>query len=171
MIFAICKRLRWSDNNTFTCVNTKWVEIFHITYSNTVIIAVANNLIFYFFPAFQTFLYQNLWRKRESFFTNNVQFLLVISKSRSKTSKCISCTHNHRIAQIRGSLTCLFDILTSFTLYCLDINLFKLINKQFTVFSIHNSSYRSTKNADIVFFQYARAVQLHTTIKRSLSTK
>lgn len=43
-----------------TCVNTHGINILHVTDSNTVIIGISDNFIFYFFPACHWPLHQNL---------------------------------------------------------------------------------------------------------------
>lgn len=43
-----------------TCVNTHGINIFHVTDSNTVIIRISDNFIFYFFPTCHWPLHQNL---------------------------------------------------------------------------------------------------------------
>ena len=57
------------------------VKVLHVTYCNTIVVTVANNLILNLFPTFETLLYQHLWRERECLLGKLVKLLLVIGKT------------------------------------------------------------------------------------------
>ena len=144
MILAIRKGLRWCNNDRLTGMNTKRVEVFHVTNCDTVVITVTNNLVLYLFPTLQTLLYQNLRREREGLLTECIQLILIISKSTTKATQCVCSTNNNRITEVLCSHTCLLNILTCLTLDCLYINLVETFNEELTVFSIHNCLNRGT---------------------------
>ena len=123
MIFAIAKRLRWSNNDTFTRMDTKRVEILHVADCNAIVVAVAYHFVFNFFPSLETFLYQHLWGERECFLSQFVQFFLVIAKTTAQSAQCVSSAQDNRIAKISSSATCLFDGGTCLALDGLDVNL------------------------------------------------
>ena len=171
VIFTICKSLRRSDNDRLTCMDTQRVEVFHVTNSDTVVEAVAHNLIFHFLPSLQTLFNQDLRRERESFFGKHVKFFFVVAETRTKSSKRISSTNNYRIAKFLSGTASILNVFYSLTLDCLDIDFIKLLNEEFAVFSIHNSLYRSTKNLSVIFFENTIFIKSHTTVKRSLSAE
>ena len=63
MILCIAQGLRWSDDDTLTGMDSQWVEVLHVTNCDTVVVTVANYLIFNLLPALQALLYQYLWRE------------------------------------------------------------------------------------------------------------
>ena len=50
--FLCAESLSWSDNYRFTCVDSKRVEILHVTDCDAVVITVTHHLVFDFLPAF-----------------------------------------------------------------------------------------------------------------------
>ena len=81
MILRIGERLRRSHHNRLSRMDAQRVEILHITDGDTVIIAITHHLVFYFLPAFQRFLYENLRRERERFLCQAVEFLLIVAEA------------------------------------------------------------------------------------------
>ena len=81
MILRIGERLRGSHHNRLSRMDAQRVEVLHITDGDTVIIAITHHLVFYFLPAFQRFLYENLRRERERFLCQAVEFLLIVAEA------------------------------------------------------------------------------------------
>jgi hypothetical protein len=48
-------------------MDTKGIEVLHVTDCDTIIIAVSYNFILHFLPSLEALLYQYLGRKREGF--------------------------------------------------------------------------------------------------------
>ena len=171
MILCIAQGLRWSDDDTLTGMDAQWVEVLHVTNCDTVVVTVANYLILNLFPALQALLYQYLWRERESFLGEFVQFLLVVGKARTKSTQGIGSTDDDRIAELGSSLAGLLDVLASLALDGLHVDFIQLLYEELTVLSIHDSLNRSTQHLDIIFLQDALAIEFHTTVEGSLTTE
>ena len=80
MIFFVCKRLGRCHYDTFACMDSQRVEVLHVADRDTVVITVADHLVFDLFPALERLLDKHLRRERESLFTNLFQFLLVVAE-------------------------------------------------------------------------------------------
>ena len=79
-------------------MNTQRVEVLHVTNGDTVVEAVANNLVFHLLPTLQTLLDKNLWRERERLVANGCQLLLVVAETRAQTAKSIGSTNDYWIS-------------------------------------------------------------------------
>ena len=62
-------------------MDTQRVEVFHVTYGDTVVETVAYHFVFHLFPAFQALFNQHLRRERESFFSQYVQFFFIVAET------------------------------------------------------------------------------------------
>ena len=171
VILAVGQCLGRSYHYRLTRVDAQGVEVFHVTDRDTVVVPVSHHLVFYLFPALETLLHQHLWREREGFLRQLVQFFLIIGKSAAQSAQCVCGTDDNRITQFGSSLTHLLYILTGLAADGLDINLLEFLNKQFTVFRVHDGLYRSTQHLDVVFLEHATLIQLHTTVEGCLSSK
>ena len=60
MILAVGKRLRRRHHDAFARVNAQGIDVLHITDGNTVVVFIANNLVFDLFPAAEVFFDQDL---------------------------------------------------------------------------------------------------------------
>ena len=69
VVFVICQRLRGSDDDTLTGMDTERVEVLHITDGDTVVVAVTYHFVLDFLPALEALLYEDLWREGEGFAT------------------------------------------------------------------------------------------------------
>ena len=71
----------------FSCVNTKWIYIFHITNTYQFVIWVSNNFIFKFFPSFSTFINNNMWVVLKATFVCQSFLLHCLAKPEPKPPK------------------------------------------------------------------------------------
>ena len=53
MVFGIGKGLGRGYDNAFSSMDSEWIEIFHITHRNAIVIAVPDHFIFNLLPPFQ----------------------------------------------------------------------------------------------------------------------
>ena len=60
VVFVIRQRLRGSDDDTLTGMDTERVEVLHITDGDTVVVAVTYDLVLDFLPALEALLYKDL---------------------------------------------------------------------------------------------------------------
>ena len=63
VVFVISQRLRGSDDDTLTGMDTEWVEVLHITDGDTVVVAVTYDFVLDFLPALEALLYEDLRRE------------------------------------------------------------------------------------------------------------
>ncbi len=86
MVLAVAQRLGRSNHNTFARMNTQRVKILHITYCDTVVIAVPYHLILNLFPSFQRLFHQYLGRIGKGAPRQFFQLLHVGTESRTQTA-------------------------------------------------------------------------------------
>ncbi|RUP46404.1 hypothetical protein BC936DRAFT_147001 [Jimgerdemannia flammicorona] len=60
VVVFIRQGLRWSDNNGVAGVDAEWVKVLHVAHGDTVVHAVADDLVLNFLPAFHRLLDQDL---------------------------------------------------------------------------------------------------------------
>ena len=171
VILTVGECLRRGNNDTLTGMNTERVEILHVTNRDTVVILVAHDLVFYLLPSLETLLNEHLGRERECLLGQLVEFLLIITESRTKSTECISCTQDDWITKFSSGTSCLFDIFTSLTLYGLHINLVELVHKEFAVFCIHDCLYGSSEHLHSILIEYAAAIEFHSTVEGCLTAE
>ena len=149
----------------------QWVEIFHVAYRDTVVIAVAHNLIFYFFPAFQALLYENLRRERESLFGQFVKLFLVVAESAAQPAKGVCGPEDNGVAQFLGCLAGLLNVFARLALDGLDANLIEFFYEKLAVFGVHDSLDGCAEHAYVVFFKHSALMQRHTAVECCLSAE
>ena len=171
MILAVSESLRRRDNDRLARMDAQRVKVLHVTDRDTVVEAVANDLIFYLLPTFKTLLDQYLRRERESLLGQAVQFVLVVSETTTEATQGVGGTDDNRITQVGSRAAHLLYVLASLAINGLDVYLVELLNKKFAVFSIHDGLDRSTQHAHVIFFEYTTLVKLDTTVKGCLTSK
>ena len=144
MVFRIGQCLRGSNHDRLARMDAQRVEVLHVTHGDAVVVAVAHYLIFDFLPALQTLLHQHLRGERESLLGQFIEFLLIVTETRSETTQSVGSTQDDGIAQLGSGLTGLGDILASLTLDGLHTDLVEFLHEEFTVFRIHNGLHGRT---------------------------
>ena len=168
VILAVGKRLRRGYNDRLASVDAQRVKVLHVTYGDTVVIAVAHHLIFYLLPSLQTLLDEHLGRKREGLLRELVQLVLVVGKSTAESAQRIGCTYNHGVTQCSSGFAHLLDILAGFAANGLDINLIEFLYEKLAVLGIHNGLDWGSEHTDIVLLEHSALIKLHATVERGL---
>jgi hypothetical protein len=63
LTFLGAEGLRRSDNDGLTGMDSEWVEVLHVTDSDTVVIAVTHHLVLDLLPSLERLLYEDLRRE------------------------------------------------------------------------------------------------------------
>ena len=94
-------------------MDTDRIDIFHITYGNTVSCTVAHNFVLDFFPAADTSFYQNLsdTGKTQTVFQNALKLCQIMCDTTAGTAQCIGRTQYDRIADLIGKIHTILNIL------------------------------------------------------------
>ena len=171
IVVFVAERLRRSHDDALSGMDPERVEILHVADRNAVVVFIANNFIFNFFPAFQRLLHQHLGREGEGFLADLFQFLVVVHETRTQATQGVSGAHNQRIAQFLGGSPGGFDALGRLGLDGFHLNLVQFLDKEIPVFRVHDGLYRGTQYLHIVLIQRSRLVQLHATVQGRLATE
>ena len=171
VVLGVCERLRGGNDDGLARVDTQRVEVLHVADRDTVVVAVAHHLVFYFFPAFQALLHQHLRGEGEGFLCQFIQLLLVVAEARAESAEGIRCTEDDGVAQSSCSSSRLLDSEACLALDGLHINLVQALHEEFAVFGVDNRLHGCTKHLHAVFLQRAVLVKRHTAVEGSLSAK
>ena len=171
VVVAVRERLRRSHYDTLAGVDAQRVEVLHVADRDAVVVLVAHHLIFHFLPAFQALLDQNLGREAQCLVTDDLQFFLIVTEAGTQTAQCVCRTDNDRISEVGGSLAGFVEGIAGVALDGVDVDLVQLLNKQLTVFGIHDGLYGRSQNLYVVLLEYAALIQLYAAVQGGLSAK
>ena len=154
-------------------MHTYRVNIFHITYGNTVSGAVTHYLILDFFPSGDAAFYQDFTNtgKTETIFQNFHQFCFIVSDTAATSTQSISRPENNRVSNSIGKGYTIFyrfyyqrssNRLTDFL-----HGIFKFLTV-FRLFDCHGSGSDQTY---IMLFQETSLFQLHSQIQTCLASQ
>ena len=152
VVFVVAEGLRGSHHNAFAGMDAERVEIFHIADRDTVVVTVANYLVFNLFPTFKRFFDKDLGRIRKGRFGKAAEFVVVGTETRTETAESVRSTHNHGVADFADNIQSLVDIVDSHALSSFYANAVHHFGKQFSVFGVDNRLNGSTEHLDIIFF-------------------
>ena len=110
LVLLVPQCLGGSHNDTVAGVHAYRVDIFHITYGDTVALAVPHHLILDLFPSGDTPLYQHLSHtgKPEAVLQDLHKLMPVVGDTAAASSQGIGRTQHHRIADLLGELHAVF---------------------------------------------------------------
>lgn len=94
VVVLVGKRLRRSNDDGVTGVNTKRVEVLHVANSDAVVLAITNNLVLDLLPALHTALNKNLRASGEGLVAEVDVLVHVLGETTAETSKCIGGTND-----------------------------------------------------------------------------
>ena len=171
MIIGVTERLRRSDNNGLSRMDTQRVEVLHVTNGDTVVKAVAHHLILHFFPSTQGFFHKHLRGEGESFLNQHIQFFFIVTEAGTQSTKRVCSADNHRITQFGSSTTGINGIFYGFAFNSLYIDFIQFMNENLTIFRIDNGLHGSTENFYTIFLKNSVFVEGNTAVQCRLSTK
>ena len=152
LILFISKGLGRSYYNTVTGMDADRIDIFHVTYGNTVSCTVAHNFVLDFFPAADTSFYQNLsdTGKTQTVFQNALKLCQIMCDTSAGTAQCISRTKNYRVTDLCCYLQTMFYIFYNVRRCNRLTDLFHGLLEHLTVFCFFNGKSSGTDEAHIV---------------------
>ena len=171
VVFVIRQRLRGSDDDTLTGMDTERVEVLHITDGDTVVVAVTYDLVLDFLPALEALLYEDLRGEGEGLATQFVKLSFVVAEAAAQATESVGGTDDDGVAQLLGCTARIFGCLYGMALDRLDADLIELASEEVTVFRVHNGLDGSTQYLDIVLLEDAALVECYTAVERCLSAE
>ena len=154
-------------------MHTHGIDVFHVTYSDTVACAVAHHLILDLLPACNTALHKNLSHtgKAKTVFQNGFQLHLIVGDTAAGTSQCISGTKHHRITDGIGKRDTVLNAFHHLGSRTGLTDLFHGVLKFLTVLSLFDGSCRCSQKLYIVGSKEAAFLKLHTQVKTGLASQ
>lgn len=155
---------RWNRQCGF-----EWIEVLHVANGDTVISAITDNLVLNLLPALHALLDQYLRTSCECFGTKSAQLILVLSKSRSKTTKCVRSTNDDGETNGFRSSNRVIRVSRCTALGALLANLLHGGSKQLPVLRGDNCLYGSAQNLNTELSKLV--LQLNTDVQSCLATE
>ena len=171
LILLIAQCLGGSHHNTVSRMYAYRINVFHVTYGDTVALAVPHHLIFDFLPSCNAPFHQHLPYpgKPEAVFQDLDHLSPVMSDSSAAAAKRIGRTQNHRITDLFRKPKSVFHI---FHYQRRRTGLSDLLHRSLElqpVFRLLDGLGCGSDQPYIIAFQKSALFQLHGQIKRSLS--
>mmetsp|Transcript_14734 Transcript_14734/g.41039 ORF Transcript_14734/g.41039 Transcript_14734/m.41039 type:complete len:570 (-) Transcript_14734:1054-2763(-) len=170
VIFFIRQSLGWSHNHTISCVDSKRIEVFHVTNGHTIVISITDNLVLNFLPSLHALFDKNLRGCRQGFICHVSKVIFIVAHSTSKTSESKGRSNHERISDILGSFNSFFDRVGGVRLGNLLVNLMQTIREQLSVFGVDNNIDGRSEDFHTVFFENSGFVHFDGTVECCLST-
>ena len=154
-------------------MHTHRIDIFHITYSDTVSCTVPHYFIFNFFPACDAAFHQNLSHTAETKAVgkNIYQFIQIMGNTTAASAQCISRTKHHRISDPVGKFNTFFHGFHYLRRCARLADLLHGVFKFLTVFRFLYGLRRCSDQFYIMRLQEAGLVQLHGKIQCCLAAQ
>ena len=149
------------------------IDIFHITYCNTVACGVAHHLVLYLFPAGNTTFHQHFSHTAEtqSVGKNLYQFCFVVGDTSAASSQCISGTEHYRIPDSIGKFDTVFHVVHNKRSRARLSDFFHCIFKFLTIFRLADGFRRGSDQTYALLSQKAGFIQFHTKVQSCLSAQ
>ena len=141
----------------------------HVANGDTIISAITDNLVLNLLPAFHALLDQYLRTSCECFGAESTQLILVLSKSRTKTTKCVRSTNDDRETNGLRSSNRVIQVSRCTALSALLTNLLHGGSKQLPVLRGDNCLYRSAQNLNTELSKLV--LQLDPDVQSCLATE
>mmetsp|Transcript_26373 Transcript_26373/g.47644 ORF Transcript_26373/g.47644 Transcript_26373/m.47644 type:complete len:302 (-) Transcript_26373:97-1002(-) len=151
-------------------MDSKRIKVLHVTDCNAVVTAVAHDFVLEFLPSTQVLINQNLRTIRKGLGCEILEFCIVGSESRSKTTECKGSTNENGVSNLVGSYQRVIDRIGTVRQSNRFTNLLELGTKDFTIFRGFNHGNLSTQHFHSGSLQLSRLPQFHTDIERRLSS-
>ena len=171
MVFTVGQGLGRSDDDTLAGVDAERVEVLHIADRDAVVIAVANDLIFDFLPAFQAFFDEDLGRKGERFLGQGTELRLIVAEAGAKAAEGIGRTQDDGIAEPSSRRTGRFHALARFAADGAYADLIQTLDKALTVFGVDDGLHGCSEHLDAIPVENTAFIQGNPAVEGSLSSE
>ena len=109
MVIAVRESLTRCYDNAFARMDTKRVKVLHVAHGDAIIRLISHHFVFYFLPAAEIFLHQNLRRISQGFFYSLLKISFVFAHARAQSSQRKGDSDHHRITNLPGGVLGLFQ--------------------------------------------------------------
>ena len=140
LIFNIWQGLRWGKYDWVPCVNTNWVEVFHVTNHKSVVGSITHYFVFDFFETSDRTFNQTLgyWWQLQTIFSDFTKFFFIGTHTTTSTTKGKGRTDNNWITNFWSKSNCFFHRIDDFRFRNWLMQIFHQLLKEITVFGLVN---------------------------------
>ena len=173
LYFMVAQGLCRCGNNGVARMHANRVKVFHGANGNAVIVSVAQNFVFNFFPAGNTAFNQGLADKavQKALAYNIVQFLVVVGNAAAGAAQSICRAYDKRITNFtRKFLSCVNGFNNRAFRNRL-VDFFHRFLKQLAVFRTFNAFNLGTQKFNIIFAQNTLFIKVNGKIQTNLPAK
>ena len=133
-------------------MNPKRIYIFHITNGDTVIVFIADNFVFDFFPATEPFFDQDLRCIRKCLSGTIKKLFFIAADTTAQAAQSVSNTQHHRITDLLGKGLGFFNRAHCLAFGIANIDLIQRTIELLAIFRIADGLNGCTQNAYTMFF-------------------
>ena len=173
LILMICERLGRCHDDAVTGMHTNRIEILHIADGDTVVIAIAHDLVLDFLPAGHTALDEHLADHAvlEALDDNFNELFLVIGNAAAGSAHRIGRTHDDRIADLIGKGNRRCNIFNNGAFRNRLIQLLHGFLEKLTILCLFYSRKRGSQKFYLIFFKNSLLGKLYRQIQSCLAAQ
>mmetsp|Transcript_4925 Transcript_4925/g.11053 ORF Transcript_4925/g.11053 Transcript_4925/m.11053 type:complete len:391 (+) Transcript_4925:2922-4094(+) len=170
VVFFVRKSLRRGHDHTVSGVDSKRVEILHVTDGHTIVVSVTDNFVFNFLPSLHASFDQNLGRCRQGFLGHISEVVFVVTHTTSETSKSKCGTNHEGVSNVLCGFDSFIDGIDGIRFGDFFVNLVQTVRKELSVFCVDNNVDRGSEDFNVVLVESSGFVHLNGAVEGSLST-
>ena len=169
VVVGIGESLRRRNDDGVSRVDTKGIEVLHVTDCDTVISAVSDDFIFDLLPALHTALNEDLGAGSESLVAEVEQLRFIVCETTSEPTKSVGSSDNDREANVLDNTHSLFYVVGRRRLGTLFANRLHAPGKELSILCSDDSINGSTENLDAKALEFI--LELDTNLEGGLTTE
>mmetsp|Transcript_6664 Transcript_6664/g.12004 ORF Transcript_6664/g.12004 Transcript_6664/m.12004 type:complete len:202 (-) Transcript_6664:1422-2027(-) len=151
-------------------MDTKWVKVFHVTNSDTVVADVSHHLVLKFLPTTQILINKDLGADRKCLDSEFLELSVIVGKTRSKTTQGKRSTDKNRVANLISGHNGFVNGAGAVRQGNGLVNFLKLGTKDLAILSRLNNWDLGSQHFDVCSLKLTGIPQLNTNIECGLTT-
>ena len=171
LVLAVGKGLGRGDDHALPRMDAERVEILHVADGDPVAVAVADGLIFNFFPSLQALFDEHLRGEGKGLFGELDELLSVVAEAGAETAEGIGRADDHGVADLLRRSRRFPDGGAGRAPDGLDPDLVQLLHEELAVLRGDDGLDRRAEDPDAVLFQDAGPVQGDAAVERRLAAE
>ena len=152
-------------------MDTKRVEVLHVTDGDTVVVRIAHHFVLNLLPTLQRLFDEDLRRQGQRSRSHVTELFFVVGKTGTETTKGVGSADNDGIPNLVCSIQGLIDGTDGNRVGDRDIDLIEDLGEEISVLAKLEGMDTSAQNLDTVSLKQTHALHLHTQVQRGLAAK
>jgi hypothetical protein len=171
VVLLIAQGLTGGNDNRVTSVDTKRIKVLHVAHGDTVVVGIADHLVFNLLPALERLLDKDLRGEGQGSSGHVSELFLVVGETGAETTQGIGSSDNDGVSDLFGSIESLLDGTNGDRLGDRNFNLLQSLGEEVTILRQLEGPDASAEDLDSVLFKETESLHLDTQVEGGLSTK